>query len=355
MKLGFGLYRHMLTPEYYAFARQAGATHVVAHLTDYHAHDEDVAKGDQPVGNLRGWGYAREKELWSAAFLRGLRDDLRAHGLELAALENISPAFWHDVLLDGPRRAEHIENVCQLIRNMGEAGIPILGYNFSLAGVAGREQGPWARGGALSVGLDGPSEHLSAPVPNGMVWNMIYDKHAPAGDLPTVSSDALWDRVRRFLADVMPVAEAAGVQLAAHPDDPPLAMVRQQPRLVYQPHHYDRLLGLHASPHNQLEFCLGSLVEMTEGDVYEAVDHYTRLGRVAYIHFRNVRGKVPFYKETFVDDGDLDMVRVMRILKQNRWDGVIIPDHAPQMTCAAPWHAGMAYAMGYIRALQQSV
>jgi mannonate dehydratase len=69
------------------------------------------------------------------------------------------------------------------------------------------------------------------------------------------------------------------------------------------------------------------------------------------VHFRNVRGKVPNYKETFVDEGDVDMARVVAILKRNGFDGVLIPDHTPQMECAAPWHAGMAFAMGYMRAI----
>jgi len=34
---------------------------------------------------------------------------------------------------------------------------------------------------------------------------------------------------------------------------------------------------------------------------------------------------------------------------------VLIPDHVPQMTCAAPWHAGMAYALGYMRSALESI
>ena len=73
------------------------------------------------------------------------------------------------------------------------------------------------------------------------------------------------------------------------------------------------------------------------------------------MHFRNVRGKVPTYKETFIDDGDVDMMRILTILKKNNFDGVLIPDHTPQMACAAPWHAGMAYAMGYMKAAMKSL
>src|SRR5262249_44730812 len=99
--------------------------------------------------------------------------------------------------------------------------------------------------------------------------------------------------------------------------------------------------------------CVGSLAEMTEGDIYETVQTYAGQKKIAYVHLRNVRGKVPHYKETFIDEGDVDILRVLRILKQNNFHGVIIPDHATQMTCSAPWHAGMAYALGYIRAALQ--
>ena len=95
---------------------------------------------------------------------------------------------------------------------------------------------------------------------------------------------------------------------------------------------------------------MGTLAEMNGGDVYQAVDQYSAQGRIAYVHLRNVRGKVPHYQETHIDEGDLDVLRVIRILRKNGFSGVIIPDHAPQLTCDAPWHAGMAFAMGYLRA-----
>ena len=77
--------------------------------------------------------------------------------------------------------------------------------------------------------------------------------------------------------------------------------------------------------------------------------------KIFNVHFRNIKGKVPSYREVFVDEGDVDMFRVLRILHNNRYDGVVIPDHTPQMTCDAPWHAGMAYALGFIRAAVQLI
>jgi len=353
MKLGLGLYRHMLTRENFQFARQAGATHIVAHLVDYFQGGAQNPRDNQPTGSELGWGLAGDPEkLWTANELLELRRAIEAEGLKLEAIENFDPAHWHDVLLDGPKKRQQLENIKTMIRHLGEAGIPILGYNFSIAGVCGRTHRPYARGQAMSVGMEGP---LETPMPNGMAWNMIYDANAPEGSAASATSEELWQRLEFFLNETIPVAEEAGVKLALHPDDPPMPTMRGQPRLVYQPHLYQRVIDLKSSPANALEFCLGSLAEMTEGDVYEATERYSRQKKLAYVHFRNVTGKVPFYRETFIDDGDIDMIRVLRILKKNNFEGVLIPDHTPQMTCSAPWHAGMAFALGYMRAALQMV
>jgi mannonate dehydratase len=349
MKLGLGLYRHMLTPEYYAFARQAGCTHVVIHLVDYFNKGGANPRHNQPTGEKNeAWGLAGDPTLlWTAGELKTIKSQIKDAGLTLEAIENLDPAHWHDILLDGPMRAQHIDNVKAIIRRMGEAGIPVLGYNFSIAGVAGRATGAHGRGGAVTVGMDGP---VNVPIPKGTVWNMIYDSNAPEGTQPSITHDELWRRLEAFLADVIPVAEEAGVRLAAHPDDPPLPEVRQQPRLVYQPYMYQRLIDLAPSKSNALELCVGTLAEMTEGDIYDAVESYSKQGRIAYVHLRNVRGKVPHYWETFIDDGQVDMLRMLGILHKNGFEGVVIPDHAPQMTCSAPWHAGMAHTLGFIAA-----
>ena len=381
VKLGLGLYRHQLNAEHYRFAKQCGCTHLVIHLVDYfrssHSNQpgpssvapvlsilrssataEDgrssTAEGglrrvdDQPVGDDTGWGLAGDpNQLWTYEELAAIKKEINAAGLELEAIENFDPAHWHDVLLDGPKKLQQLENLKTIIRNVGQAGIPVFGYNFSIAGVAGRIKGRFARGEAEAVGMDGP---LDKPLPNGMVWNMVYDRNAAPGVVPSATPEQLWQRLKVFLDALVPVAEAAGVTLAAHPDDPPLPTVRAQPRLVYQPQLFQKLIDLKPSPRHALEFCIGTLAEMSEGDIYDVVDTYSRQGKLAYVHLRNVRGKVPSYKETFIDDGDVDILRVLRILQKNNFNGVIIPDHAPQMSCAAPWHAGMAYALGYLRA-----
>src|ERR1022692_1706767 len=105
MKLGLGLYRHMLTRENFQFARQAGATHIVAHLVDYFKGSALNPRDNQPTGTEHGWGMAGDPdELWSLEELLELRRAIEAEGLKLEAIENFDPAHWHDVLLDGPKK-----------------------------------------------------------------------------------------------------------------------------------------------------------------------------------------------------------------------------------------------------------
>ena len=131
--------------------------------------------------------------------------------------------------------------------------------------------------------------------------------------------------------------------------------LRQCARLVNQPRLYQRLLDIVPSKANALEMCLGSLQETSDGGVLDAIDHYAQQDAIGYIHFRNVRGTVPQYQEVFIDEGDLDMAEALRRLHQHNYQGVLIPDHTPEVSCGAPWHAGMAYAIGYMRALRDQI
>ncbi len=348
MKPGLGLYKQMLTPENFRFARQVGAEAIVAHLVDYMPGGPRIPDAKTVP---QGWGVASRLGIWTVEELVDLRRAIEAQGLELGAIENFDVGHWHDVLLDGPRRDEQLAGLQELIRNVGEAGIPVLGYNFSLAAVWGHTTGTFARGDAETVRFDRAQTPPETEIPRGMVWNMIYDIDAPAGEtLGEVSEDEMWDRIAEFLRAVVPVAEEAGVKLAIHPDDPPLPRLRGTARISTDPDRLQRILDIAPSPSNTLEFCQGTIAEMPGVDVYETIERFAGAGKIGYVHFRNVRGHVPDYTEVFIDEGDVDMLKALRTYVNCGYSGVIVPDHTPQTSCAAPWHAGMAYALGYIRA-----
>lgn len=348
MKIGLGLYRESLTERNFRFAAQAGATHIVAHLTSYMSGaDPALSRGSEN----EGWGDCSQDSYWTYDELTELVSSIRAHGLELAAIENFSPVLWSDILLDGPRKVDQMDRLKRMIRDAGRAGVPCIGYNFSIAGVWGWTRGPMSRAGAVSVGFDASRIDLDSPLPDGVLWNMRYRPAVPGAEPVRVTNPEIWARLRWFLTELVPVAEEAGVRLAAHPDDPPVESLRGCARLVNRPEKYDRLLDIVDSPSNSAELCLGSLQEMSGGDIYETVRQIARRDRIGYIHFRNIAGKVPNYVETFIDEGDIDMVEIVRILRDEGFEGVMIPDHTPELDCGAPWHAGMAYAIGYMRAL----
>ena len=236
MKIGLGLYSHKLNRDHYQFAKQVGATHIVANVVDYFGGTTRLpttATGTKPHGVT-----GKDKPIWSYEILRDLKKEIEKEGLELAAVENLDPGHWYDVLLGGPDRAKCLENVKQIICNMGRAGIPMLGYNFSLTGVWGHRQGPWSRGGAESVAFFA-NEVDHTPMKKGLVWGMQYDSDTADEPVSPISVDQLWENFRIFLEAVVPVAVEENVTLAAHPDDPPMPTMRGLPKLAYEPRFFD--------------------------------------------------------------------------------------------------------------------
>ncbi len=348
VRVGLSLHGAMLSEAGARFAAQLGVRDVVVHLTDY-------TRDAQPASYLTGGvgpilGDCTGAALWTYDRMAECVAMLDRYGLRIAALENISPNFWSDILLDGPARQAQCDALAQVVRDAGRAGIPVIGYNFSLAGVWGWRRKPVARGGAVTAVFAAAEIEADSPLPDGMLMNMRYRPEMTGAAPQTVDDETLWHRFEWFLRALVPVAEAAGVRLAAHPDDPPVDRLRGTARLVNRHEKYDRLIATVPSPANALEFCIGSLAEMP-GDIYETTRRFARQGSIAYVHFRNVRGKVPNYHESFVDDGDVDMARIVRILHDEGFDGVLVPDHVPDLSCPAPWHAGHAYTVGYMKAL----
>ena len=109
------------------------------------------------------------------------------------------------------------------------------------------------------------------------------------------------------------------------------------------------------SESNGIIFCQGCYAEMGT-DVYDAIRHFGKQGKIFYVHFRNVRGTVPTFRETFIDDGDVDMRKAMQAYRDVGYDGFFAADHLPVMVGDSEYqHRSRAYAIGYIRAMIQTV
>ena len=78
-------------------------------------------------GDADGWGQAVDG-YWSYETFKGLIDELAENGLKLAAIENFAVKQWADVLLAGPKRDQQLEQMKQMIRDAGRAGVPSPGW-----------------------------------------------------------------------------------------------------------------------------------------------------------------------------------------------------------------------------------
>jgi mannonate dehydratase len=165
----------------------------------------------------------------------------------------------------------------------------------------------------------------------------------------------MWANYEYFIKALLPVAEEAGVKLALHPDDPPVESLGGIARIFRSFQGFKRAMEIGDSPAHGLDFCHGSWSSMGPG-VLEAIRHFGERGKILYVHFRDVQGSVPKFQECFVEEGNSDMLEVIKTLKEVGFTGFLIPDHVPHMVDDTAWgHRARAYAVGYMKALLQVV
>ena len=178
---------------------------------------------------------------------RGSSRMLARHGLRVAALENISPNFWSDILLDGPKRAA--DRGAEAARP-GRGACRHSGHRLQL--LDRRRLGLAAPAAGARRRHDDRLRPRRRSIPKSRsptAWSGTC-AIAPGGPARRRSRSArrLWDRLAWFLAELVPVAEEAGVRLAAHPDDPPVERLRGTARLVNEPREVRPAAGAVAEP-----------------------------------------------------------------------------------------------------------
>lgn len=271
---------------------------------------------------------------------------IAAHGLRLAIVEGYLPI---ERLKLGRDDGTELAAMKSLIRQMGQAGIPILCWNF-MAGtdwVRTRLDAP-ERGGARVTEFDlAAAEHAVSL--SATASTIASDR---------ISADELWTNLERLLRELVPVAEECGVFLAMHPDDPPLPEFQGKARIMNSVENFERLVALVPSAHNGICFCQGTFAALGV-DIPATI---RRLGpHIRYVHFRDVRGRGPsHFVETFHDNGPTDMVAAMAAYREVGFTGPMRPDHVPQLIGeehGEPGYTmlGRLFAYGYMRGLMQSV
>lgn len=328
MRVAVGQFREVSKSDL-TFARQMGASGVLYNSLDLDDTSirHQLGLGTRLQGDVRNY--------YDYDDLVRLREVIEAAGMRLEALENVPARAMREIKLATPERDRQLDDYCRTIENMGRAGIKVLGYNFMITPVARTDRANPGRGGAACTAYD----HAI-----GATWPDLLEE--------PITHEQVWERWTTFVDRVVPVAESAGVTLALHPDDPPVPMLQGVGRIFGNVGNFARALEHTNSPHHGLDFCMGSFAEAGVEVMYEALERFGAMGRIVYVHFRNVQGRLPSFTESFVDDGDFDVVRAVTTLRRQGFKGFIIDDHVPHMVDDTRWgHRGRAYATGYIKGL----
>lgn len=274
-------------------------------------------------------------EVWSRESIARLKAQIKAAGLSFDVVESVP--VHEDIKLGEPARDRYIENYCENLRRLGEAGVSCVCYNF------------------MPV-FDWTRTQLDHPLPDGSTSLVYYEEQARQVDplktdsdltLPgwdasytraelrdvaaryqSLTEEDLWENLRYFLERVIPVAAEAGVNMAVHQDDPCWSIFGL-PRILKDEKDLDRFLSLVDDPHNGLTLCCGSLGCSKKNDLPRLADKYAKMGRIHFVHLRNVQILENGFEERahLSGCGSLDMYAIVKALVENGFTGYVRPDH----------------------------
>ena len=246
---------------------------------------------------------------WTVSALQPMVDKLKAGGV---ALGNLMIAGFPNAIYGRPGRDEEIEKIRQSIQAAGQAGIPVVEYNFYAHRAMEGYYEEVGRGGAGLTGVD-------------------YDRMQglqPLAEEGARTLDEMWANISYFLKAVIPVAEKANVRLALHPNDPPFPLSRGSQQIMATLAGWKHLIEIVNSPSNGITFDCGVTREMGE-DPVAVCRYFGSRDRINHVHYRNPRVMKPYvkYDEGFIDEGDVNMFAVMRELVRLTYSRELYPEH----------------------------
>jgi mannonate dehydratase len=285
---------------------------------------------------------------WQEADLQILMAKLKTSGLTLG---NMMIDGFPKTLYGQPGRDEEIDKVQQSIRAAGRVGLPVIEYNFYAHRLVEGYYAESGRGGAGLTAFDYDRVRDLPPLPEEGAHNL----------------GEMWTNITYFLKAVIPVAEASGVRLALHPNDPPAPLSRGSQQIMGSVAGWKRLVDIVPSNCNGITFDCGVTREMGE-DPEEVCRYFGSKDVINHVHYRNVRVQVPNekYTEVFIDEGLNDMYAVMKELVRQKYPRQLFPEHPRALDYdreradfkpyypGGGGYAGYSYNVGYARAMLQA-
>ena len=285
----------------------------------------DAVDGVTPP-NVPGENYPDLDELLK------IKKKIHSWGLSInrVSLPSLSPNYMNNK--EGSDA--ELDNCSKALRVYGEAGCPVIRVSFAFDTYP---EMSYLYEGAHRGGYHMRGESIAQAAPND-------------GPPPQEILDARWQQVCKFYERMVPIAEEYNVNLAMHPSDTPLGDT------LFGGLGLHRLIDAFPSPNVGYLYCCGTRAEAGGSAlVLDEINHYGRKGRLFEIHFRNVRGSLPTaggFEEVLLDDGDMNMFKILQALHQVGFDGYLNPDHVPTLEGDDTDNGqGLAYSVGYIKAL----
>ena len=231
-------------------------------------------------------------EVWPEESIAKMKAQVEANGMVFDVVESIP--VHEDIKLGRGDVDKLLDVYCENIRRCAKYGVKCVTYNFMPVF-------DWTRTQLDKVDADGSTSLV-------MYWEQMKgldplkdDIHLPGWDSSytqdevreliqaygELGSEGLWANLEKFLKKVIPVAEECGIRMAIPPDDPPYPIFGI-PRIITCEENLDRFLKLYDDPHNGLTLCLGSFGCSKDNDLVKMAAKYAKMGRVHFLHFRNV-------------------------------------------------------------------
>lgn len=274
-------------------------------------------------------------EVWSRKSIAALKKQVEDNGLQFEVIESVP--VHEDIKLGKPTRDRYIENYCENIRRLAEAGIRCICYNFMPVF-------DWTRtqldhrlpDGSTSLvyykeqvdAVDPLKSDSDLTLPG---WDASYTREelrAVVAEYNKMTEEDLWANLTYFLERIIPVAAECDVNMAIHEDDPCWSIFGL-PRIITCEKNLDRFLKIVDDPHNGITLCTGSLGCSAENDVVHMAAKYAAMGRIHFVHARNVAVLENGFEERahYSACGSLDMYAILNALYKNGFNGYIRPDH----------------------------
>jgi mannonate dehydratase len=279
---------------------------------------------------------------WDADELRRMKDNCDKAGVIFEAIRMDSEYI---MLRSSSERDRRLDAIMGNIEKASHAGVKVITHHWTVIPIRRNTRLP-GRGGVTYVAFK-LEDH----------W-----KDLPVGQAGRVSSDDYWERITYFLQKVIPVCQQYDVKMAAHPYDPPgLPFGYQGAENWDSPsifEGYKRYEAIVESPYNGFQLCLGTTAEGLKNpatEVLPIVKYLGERGKIHQVHMRNIRGGLYNFAEVYPDEGEMDFLKIMRILRDSQFSLSICPDHMPSHPDDPGKLQAYAFGYGYINALIHAV